>query len=206
MKTSAHPERCFPRRLALAQRLHCVPGMTNTLMVLMLAVNLLSMKASAVEPGVRLDANVLSSSGEPVQLASLWGKPVLFFYESPDTSKLNQPAKEELKRLADHYQLKKLVDTIAVANLEGLDWWPARPIAFGVVRGEEAKAQLPILVDLNGALRKGPWKLDPKTPTVMVISPGGEVLFQASGKLEGERLEALKSTLRQLLTTLASAQ
>jgi hypothetical protein len=164
------------------------------------ALFLISSAAGAVERGVKLDAELIRSNGDTTRLSSFWGKPVVMFYENPDSAKLNLAAKAELKRLSDQHHLRKSVGALAVVNLEGLNWWPARPITFGVVRGEEQKNKLPILIDLHGAMRKAPWKLDPHTSTVLVISAEGEVLYQASGKIEGAAFEQLTQTLRALLS------
>lgn len=160
--------------------------------------------AQAGEPVAVLDATLVSSSGEPAQLRSYWGKPTLLFYETPDAVKINQPAKDELKRLSDALGLRQAVTTVAVVNLEGLDWWPARPIAFGSIRAEEKKAAVPVLVDLGGALRRGPWLLDPKAATLLVLSPAGEVVFHAEGRVDGQRFVELKATLERLLTAVAA--
>ena len=80
------------------------------------------------------------------------------------------------------------------------DRQPARVIALNVVRNEEAKAKVPVLVDLTGELRKAPWNLPSRSSNVLVISPAGELLFQATGKIEGERLDELVKILRNLLT------
>lgn len=158
----------------------------------------------ADEPVAVLDAALLSSSGAPAQLRSYWGKPTLLFYETPDAVKVNQPAKDELKRLSDALGLRQAVTTVAVVNLEGLDWWPARPIAFGSIRAEEKKAAVPVLVDLRGALRRGPWLLDPKAATLLVLSPAGEVVFHAEGRVDGQRFVELKATLERLLQAVAA--
>ena len=164
----------------------------------------LSFAAGATEPAKVLNAKVTRSTGEDAQLSWYWGKPVILVYEDPSSVKLNQPAKDELKRLSELYNLRKVVDVVAVANLEGLDWWPAKPIALSMVRAEETRGQLPVLVDMTGELRKAPWNLNPKSSTMMVVSPKGELLFKNEGKLEGRRLDELKATLERLLTATSS--
>lgn len=150
-------------------------------------------------PGPVLDAALLDSSGEPVRLRNYWGKPALVFYETPDAAKVNQPAKDALKRLSDAHDLHREVTTVAVVNLEDLDWWPARPIAFGSIRSEERKVGVVMLADLRGALRRGPWRLDPRSATVLVVSPSGKVVFRAEGCVEGRRFEELKAALDRLI-------
>jgi Bacterial protein of unknown function (YtfJ_HI0045) len=168
------------------------------------AVLLGPIAVSAGEPPAVLDAKVTRSSGEAAQLKSYWGKPVIFFYEDPDSVRLNQPAKDELKKLSERHHLETAVRVVAVANLEDLNWWPAREIAMAVVRGEEEKANVPVLVDLTGELRRAPWYMSAKDSTVLVLSAKGEVLFRSQGKLEGKRFDRLKATLEGLLRSTAS--
>lgn len=155
--------------------------------------------ATAAESGRFLDANLMNSKGAKTRLSSYWGRPVILVYEDVGSMKVNQAAKDELKRLSDKHRLRDVVDVVAVADLEGLNWEPAKLIALSIVRAEEQKARVPVLVDLTGELQKAPWNLPGRASTVMVISPAGELIYEASGKIEGARLEALVSTLRNLL-------
>lgn len=164
-----------------------------------LAALLLSTAAAAAERGRFLDATLTNSRGAATRLSRYWGKPVILFYEDAESVQVNKAAKDELKRLSDKYGLRDVVDLVAVANLEGLNWEPARVFALAAVRAEEAKARVPVLVDLTGELRKAPWNLSARASTLLIISPSGELLYEASGKIEGERMEALLEILRTLL-------
>jgi hypothetical protein len=167
--------------------------------VAILCALLMPMVVTAAERGRFLDATLTNSNGAPQRLSRYWGKPVILFYEDVESVKVNQAAKDELKRLSEKYNLRDVVDLVAVANLEGLNWEPAKLFALAAVRSEEAKAKVPVLVDLTGELRKSPWNLSSRASTLLIISPSGELLYEASGKIEGERLDALVSTLRSLL-------
>jgi hypothetical protein len=166
----------------------------------------LPVAASAAELGKRLDAEITTSAGTKTKLKAYYGKPVLLFYEDPDSVKLNQAAKEELAQLNIKWNLKDKVDVVAIANLQGWNWQPALFFALLVVRGEEEKAKIPVLVDLNGSMQKAPWSLSAAKSSVLVLAPDGEVLFQSVGLLKGEKLEELKSTLEKVLTSTATAQ
>lgn len=168
-------------------------------LAVLLAAVLFSTVAAAAERGRFLDANLTNSKGAATRLSRYWGKPVILFYEDAESVKVNQAAKDELKRLSEKYHLRDVVDLVAVANLEGLNWEPARVFALAAVRAEEAKAKVPVLVDLTGELRKAPWNLSARASTLVIISPRGELLYEASGKIEGERLTALLLILRDLL-------
>jgi hypothetical protein len=161
---------------------------------------LIPLLAPAAEKNRFLDANLTNSQGATTRLSRYWGKPVILFYEDVESVKVNQEAKMELKKLSDKYHLRDVVDLVAVANLEGLNWEPARMFALATVRSEELKNKVPVLVDMTGELRKAPWNLSARASTLLIISPSGELLFEASGKIDGERLNALVSTLRSLIT------
>ena len=62
-----------------------------------------------------LDATVETTRGGAVQLAALWGKPVVVFYEDKDGTGQNQPLKEELEA-----QLARIRSAIS-SSLPGLN-------------------------------------------------------------------------------------
>ena len=162
--------------------------------------------ARAAELGARLDAEVTTSAGKKTQLKAYYGKPVLLFYEDPSSVKLNLAAKEKLGKLALKWKLKDKVDIVAVANLQGLNWQPALFISLLVVRGEEEKAKIPVLVDFNGSMARAPWKLQASSSTILVLAPDGEVLFQSIGVVTPDKFTELCATLERLLTTETTAQ
>jgi hypothetical protein len=171
----------------------------KTVSTAVLIALLAPMVASAAELGQRLDAEITTSSGKKTHLKQFYGKPVLLFYEDPDSVKVNQPAKEELARLSLKWNLKEKVDVVAVANLQGWNWQPAIFFALIAVRGEEKKAQIPVLVDFAGTMQNAPWNLSAHKSTILVLAPDGEVLFQSMGKLDPKKFDELTATLEQVL-------
>jgi hypothetical protein len=161
---------------------------------------LMVMALAATDQGVPLDAAVMTSSGDPVKLAAQWGRPVVLFYEDRYSTKLNQALKDELfKRGADAGLLEK-VQVVAVANLEGLDWFPARGFALAAVRESEKQAGVPVFVDWTGVLSKAPWRLPPKTSSVVVLDSAGKVTWQSSGALKPAEREAVFKELLRLIS------
>ncbi len=146
-----------------------------------------------------LDAEVASSSGEKVQLATRWGRPTVLFYEDRFSTKLNQPLKDSLFKRGVELGLLDQVSVVAVANLEGLDWFPARGFALAAVREAEKEARIPVYVDWSGVLARPPWSLPAKNASVVVLDAEGQVRWQASGALEAaQREEVFAELLRQL--------
>lgn len=153
----------------------------------------------AAELGQRLDAEVTTSAGEKTRLKRYYGKPVLLFYEDPNSVKTNRAAKEALARLSLKWRLKEKVDVVAVANLQGWNWQPAIFFALKTVRGEEKKAAIPVLVDFRGSMQKAPWNLSARRSTILVLGPDGRVLFQSMGKLDARKFDELTGLLERLL-------
>ena len=156
--------------------------------------------AATADQGVPMDASVVTSSGAPASLAAQWGRPAVLFYEDRHSTKLNQALKDELfKRGADAGLLDK-VAVVAVANLEGLDWFPARGFALAAVRDSEKEAGVPVFVDWTGVLAKAPWRLPAKTSSVVVLDAAGKVTWQASGALKPAERAAVFAELLRLLS------
>jgi len=165
-----------------------------------MACALLATTASAVEPGDRPDARLATSSGEAVRLSGQRGKPVVLFYEDRDTTEQNAPLKKALFALGEARHLLDAVKVVAVANLEAWSWWPARGFALAAVRDEEAKAGIPVYVDLEGTLSRPPWNLPKKASSVLVLDETGKVLFVASGPLTGAERARVLALLESLLS------
>lgn len=155
--------------------------------------------AATTDRGVALDASLSTSSGAPGQLASQWGKPTVLFYEDRSSTGLNQVLKDTLFKRGAELGVLGLVSVVAVANLEGLDWFPARDFALGAVRVAEKEANIAVFIDWSGVLAKPPWRLPAKSSSVVVLDATGRVMWQASGALEPSAREAVFAQLLQLL-------
>lgn len=149
--------------------------------------------------GVVLDAPVVTSSGEKAMLALQWGKPTVLFYEDRFSTKLNQTLKDGLFKRGVELGLIGRVSVVAVANLEGLDWFPARGFALGAVRDAEKEAGIPVYVDWSGVLARAPWRLPAKNASVVVLDARGQVTWEASGALGPSQREEVFNELLKLL-------
>jgi hypothetical protein len=159
----------------------------------------LAVVTAAAERGVALDARVETSSGAATQLATRWGRPTVLFYEDRHSTGLNQALKAELFARGVQEGLLDRVSVVAVANLEGLNWFPAREFALAGVRDAEQRAGIPVLVDWSGALSRPPWRLSGRTSSVLVLDGQGRVAFEASGSLGPLERQALLAALSRLV-------
>jgi len=159
--------------------------------------------ALASGPGARrdqpLDASLVSSRGEAVQLKAHFGLPTVLFYEDRQSTALNQQTKDELFARGKRDGLLQAAKVVAVANLEGYDWFPARDFALAGVRDAEVKAGVPVLVDWRGVLTAPPWGLPARTSSVLLLDPVGRVTFERSGRLTDADRAALFAALRELI-------
>lgn len=145
------------------------------------------------------DAALADSFGRAFELSRFRGKPLVLFYEDRHTVELNRPFKKQLWEKGEALNLRKAAHVIAVANLQGYDFFPIRPIALSYVRDEEKRVGVPILVDLRGTLTSAPWRLPPKTSSVIVLDAEGRIRFQYSGKLPEKKVGEFYETLGSLV-------
>ena len=145
------------------------------------------------------DVRLESSSGDAVSLAKLKGKPTLVFYEERDSTALNQTFKDELFRRGKEENLLDAVNVVAVADLQGYDWFPARNFARAGVRDAEKKAGIPVYVDWSGAMKSKPWSMKEKTSNVVLLDAGGAEVMRLSGKLDASARARLFDGITALL-------
>ncbi len=146
-----------------------------------------------------LDARVETSNGNPVALEVLKGKPLLLFYEDRDSTGLNQALKDELFKRGKAAGLLDAVKVVAVADLEGFNWFPARDFALAGVRDAERKAGIPVYVDWSGRLRAAPWKLKEGTSNVVLLDAGGAEQLRFSGALDEKQRAQLFDAIAALV-------
>jgi len=151
-----------------------------------------------------LDAQVHDGRGRAVALSAFQGKPTVLFYEDKDSTEMNKALKEELFRRGKAENLLEAVSVVAVANVAGYNWFPAKGFAQAGIRKASRQFGLPVLADWTGTLRQPPWNLPDKTSTVVVLTPSGTEVLRASGQLGPETSERIFATLRELIPTARS--
>jgi hypothetical protein len=155
--------------------------------------------SSSLAGGAPLDAIVEKSNGESQHLATFWTKPTVLFYEDRDSTQLNQHVKEALIEKGRETGMLDKVSVVAVANVSQYNWFPARNFALKAVRDIEAKMKLPIFLDFTGSMALPPWNLPSKSSTVVIVNRQGEAVLTLKGKLKGEDVKLLLTTLSELV-------
>jgi hypothetical protein len=157
--------------------------------------------ASGAEPAreAPLDATLETSSGAKVQLASLWKRPAVLFYEDRASTSLNQHVKEALATAGPAHGLAEAVAVIAVANVADYDWFPARNFVLAAIRDVERRYQLKVYLDFSGSLARPPWSLPARSSTVVLLDAGGVARQSWRGKLSPADVDALLAQVAALL-------
>jgi predicted transcriptional regulator len=152
---------------------------------------------SALSPSA-LDATLETSRGQRIHVADLWGKPTVIFYEDKDSVGENQVLKRALFDQGKSGALRPETATVfGIANLRGLNWFPARSFALAKVRSNENGWGIPIYIDWEGSLSKSPWGLKSRGSTVLLIAPDGALLFSKTGPLSAQEVSGFLALLEQ---------
>lgn len=158
------------------------------------------MVGSATARGAALDARVSNTKGQSVWLAQKWGKPTVLFYEDKDGTFQNQSLKDALFQKGKEKGLLEAVSVVAIANVRGFDWFPAKNFVVAAVKDAETRSGIPVYLDWSGALSAKPWGLDAQGSSVLVVDGAGErVLFSKHGKLTAEEIEQVFELLGSLV-------
>jgi hypothetical protein len=147
-----------------------------------------------------LDATVETTRGGAVKLSSLWGKPVVVFYEDKDGTGQNQSLKDELEAQGRARGLTRSVRVVAVASVEGYDWFPAKNFVVSAVKDAESQSGIPVYLDWQGALKRKPWGLTGRGSTVLVLDGAGTLFFSRNGALTREEISQVVTLLVRLVT------
>lgn len=127
------------------------------------------------------------------------GQPAVVFYEDRWSTSLNQELKDALYARGKAEGLLDEVRVVAVANIQQYDFFPARGIATAFIRGVEAKAGIPILLDVHGTLSSPPWTLPADGGTVLLVDRGCRERFRHTGKLASDDTQRFFAALEQVV-------
>jgi hypothetical protein len=150
--------------------------------------------------GQPMDARVSNTKGQSVWMARLWGKPTVVFYEDKDGTFQNQLLKEALFKKGKEKGLLDSVSVVAIANVRGFDWFPAKNFVVSAVEDAEKSSGIPVFMDWSGVMSNPPWSLSATGSTVLVVDAAGErKLFSKGGKLSPEEIGQVFELLSSLV-------
>ena len=130
-----------------------------------------------------VNAPMDTTDGSRVMLASFRGKPAIVFYEDKDSMTLNKPLKDALFAEGRKRNMLDAVHVIAVANLKGFDWFPAKQFALDGVRKAERDFGLPVYMDFDGSFSKSGLQLPQRSSTIVLLDKFGRETWRHTGAL-----------------------
>jgi len=145
-----------------------------------------------------------TSSGNAVGGSALIGKPIVMFYEDRNSTEMNQALKTELFRRGNKEGLLKSASVVAIADLEGFNWVPARQFALAAVKKAETDAHIPVYVDWSGVMRKDPWNFSSGTSTVALLDKRGTLVTTFQGTLSEKDTAQFFGHLREMIDVVPS--
>jgi predicted transcriptional regulator len=148
----------------------------------------------SIGPSVTIE----SSAGKSRSLPE--GKPILVIYEDQDGGKDNVAVKEMLGRINASPENRAHCESIAVADVEKWNWWPAKKYALDDIRKAEKAKSTVVWLDWKGSVRKA-WGLARGKNNLVLIAPDGKILWSSSGTLQPADRDALLDVLRSLGVT-----
>lgn len=129
------------------------------------------------------NARVVDVDGKSLELRTLRGKPMLVVYEDQEGTKQNLVLKSELSKRAAGERYRTAISLVAVADVDGYDYWPARGFVKRAIRSESKKLGNKIYVDWNGSMRKSAG-FTKGLSTVLLVGADGKILFSHEGTLD----------------------
>lgn len=154
--------------------------------------------AGAADPPALSGVTLTGTDGRATPLERYRGKPAILFYEDRGSIGMNQAVKDALIARARRDGLLDAASVIAVANIAAYNFFPARDIATAFIRRAEAKAGIPILLDVDGTLMAPPWNLPGDSSTILLLDRAGRVVWQRSGALPPDQTDGMLDRLATL--------
>jgi hypothetical protein len=141
-------------------------------------------------------ARVQSLDGKVFDTRAPAGKITLIFYEDKDAAKHNLTFKNELGELKRSPGFKPQARIVAVADVSGYDWWPARGFVQDAVKAEERKAGQSVYLDWTGDFGKA-FKAKKGASNVVLVGEDGKVQLAHEGVLSADAKDKIKAALRK---------
>lgn len=148
--------------------------------------------------GPRPMVSVIDAWDRPLVVPASGTKPVLLVYEDKDSANENVALKDELSRFAKGDAYKNKVLLLAVADVSGYDFFPAKGFAKSAIRTQSSQLGTPIYCDWNGGLRTT-LGLDAKRSNIVLYGRDGRVLLSHAGTMPEKMRKELVTTLKALV-------
>ncbi|HOI10635.1 MAG TPA: hypothetical protein PK313_09190, partial [Myxococcota bacterium] len=151
---------------------------------ILLAILFLGLPAGAVVPkGARVDDFAVEGpDGSRVRLVDETGRHVLIIYEDRASANQNLSLKQRLWDLHRKGRLDERMMVMPIADVRAFREWPASQYARKAVDAERKRTGRVLFADFTGAAGKA-LEASPGRSTLVLLAPGGEVLWSAEGAL-----------------------
>jgi len=169
----------------------------NRTTILALAFTLLTSSAAGL-PAVgeaRPPVWLVDAWGRSLDLGTLAGMPVLVVYEDKDSARQNEVLKAELAALAKGDAYRRAIALVAVADVDGYDYWPVRGFVKDAIKRESVRFKTPIYCDWDGAAR-GALGVRQGTSSEILYGWSGAVLLAHEGPMPAAKRAELIELLR----------
>ena len=125
-----------------------------------------------------------------LKLVDAWAR--TYDTSDKDSANDNKAFKDELSKLAKGDAYKAKVVLLAVADLQGYDYWPTRGFVKDAMMSESRKAGTPIYCDWDGGVAKA-FSVKRGVSNVMLYGKDGKLLFAYEGAMpEASRKDVLE--------------
>ncbi len=139
--------------------------------------------------------SVKAPGGARISREQLAGRAWLLWYEGPKTAELNDDAKARLTQVMQGLPEAQRPQLVAVGDVSGYDFWPARGFAERQLKTYEEKYRHPIYGDWSGAMREA-FGFRKDESNLLFVDASGAVLFRARGKVAPADVARVEALLR----------
>jgi hypothetical protein len=138
--------------------------------------------ATAVAQAELPHFSLMTADGSTLSDAQLNSRALILWYDSADTVHLNDEAKAQLSHALEALPGATRPRLVAVGDVSGYDYWPARRFANSELRKYEGIYHIPVYGDWTGAIRSA-LALERGHSNLLFISAAGAVRFRGTGKI-----------------------
>ncbi len=137
-------------------------------------------------PDALLNAPFFDLADKPVALRSSLGKVVVVVHQDRHSSEQNPQLKDKLSALVARFP--KELQVVALADVGGYDFWPAKGYVKDALRSLDSGGGAIVACDWKGTVRKA-YRLKTKQSVVFVLGKSLELLRMTHGQLSASETE-----------------